>query len=137
MTLDIMAAIVNNSTRFVAHLGQQVSSPCTVARNVLVALLLVLLGGCASMPERRKELSHPVTLPFMRMEPGECYYLDDFMPTPDSMVSGKSSGLYLRYYTFSSAVYKVWERERVMLAFYSRDNRCWSLFEEYSTGNRF
>ncbi|MEN9530324.1 MAG: hypothetical protein RI932_2197 [Pseudomonadota bacterium] len=100
-------------------------------------MLLLLATGCASMPERRKELGYPVTLPFMRMEPGECYYLDDFMPTPDSMVSGKSSGLYLRYYTFSSAVYKVWEKERVMLAFYSRDNRCWSLFEEYSTGNRF
>jgi hypothetical protein len=69
----------------------------------------------------------------MRMDGGECYYLDDFMPTPDNMVSGKSAGLFLRYYTFRSATYKAWERERIMLAFYSRDNRCWSLFEEYST----
>lgn len=97
-------------------------------------LMFICLTGCASVPERRKEAGFAVTLPFMRMDGGECYYLDDFMPTPDNLVSGKSSGLFLRYYTFRSATYKTWEQERVMLAFYSRDNRCWSLFEEYSTG---
>ncbi len=96
--------------------------------------LFICLTACASVPERRKEAGFAVTLPFMRMDGGECYYLDDFMPTPDNLVSGKGSGLFLRYYTFRSATYKTWEQERVMLAFYSRDNRCWSLFEEYSTG---
>jgi hypothetical protein len=137
VTLDNMAVIINNSTSFVAHLFRCAFNSGAGLRQMVAALVLLLVTGCASMPERRKELGHPVTLPFMRMESGECYYLDDFMPTPDSMVSGKSAGLHLRYYTFSSAIYKVWERERVMLAFYSRDNRCWSLFEEYSTGNRF
>jgi hypothetical protein len=55
------------------------------------------------------------------------------MPTPDSLVTGKNGGLWLRYYTYSSAIYKVWNKEKIMLAFFSKDNRCWSLFEEYST----
>lgn len=100
---------------------------------LFLGLSVLQLAGCASVPERRKDIGVSVILPFMRMDSGECYYLDDFMPTPDNMVSGKSSGLHLRYYTFRSATYKTWESERVMLAFYSRDNRCWSLFEEYST----
>lgn len=106
--------------------------------RVLAQLMFVWfaasLVACASVPEKRKDAGFAVTLPFMRMDGGECYYLDDFMPTPDNLVSGKSSGLFLRYYTFRLATYKTWEQERVMLAFYSRDNRCWSLFEEYSTG---
>jgi hypothetical protein len=88
--------------------------------------------GCASMPpEKRKDFGAPVNLPFMRMEANECYFIDDFLPTPDLMVTGKSNGVYLRYYTYEAAIYKIWDKERVMLAFYSRDNRCWSLFEEY------
>jgi hypothetical protein len=101
-----------------------------LAYTCVVALLTV---SCVGVPERRKDTGFSVILPFMRMDGGECYYLDDFMPTPDNMVSGKSAGLFLRYYTFRSATYKVWDRERVMLAFFSRDNRCWSLFEEYSS----
>lgn len=97
------------------------------------AALLFALGGCSTLPESRKDLGFPVELPFMRMEPTECYYLDDFLPTPDSMVTGKSGGLFLRYYTYNSAIYKFWKEEKVMLAFYSRDQRCWSLFEEYAT----
>ena len=73
-----------------------------------------------------------VSLPFMRLEPSECYYVDEFMPTPDSLVSGKAGSLNLRYYTYKKADYKIWNEEKIMLAFYSRDNRCWSLFEEYS-----
>jgi hypothetical protein len=98
----------------------------------LLFLLFLILVSCVGVPEERKDLGFTVSLPFMRMEPSECYYLDDFIPTPDSMVTGRSNGLYLRYYTYKSAVYKVWEKEKVMLAFYSRDNRCWSLFEEYA-----
>ncbi len=102
--------------------------------GTFLCVMFICLTACASVPERRKDVGFAVTLPFMRMDGGECYYLDDFMPTPDNLVSGKSSGMFLRYYTFRSATYKTWEQERVMLAFYSRDNRCWSLFEEYSTG---
>ena len=91
-------------------------------------------SGCAIVPEKRKDFGVTVSLPFMRMEAGECYFVDDFMPTPDNLVSGRSGGLWLRYYTYKSAVYKVWDEEKVMLAFYSRDNRCWSLFEEYAAG---
>jgi hypothetical protein len=95
-------------------------------------LLGVLLVSCATVvPEKRKDFGTPVNLPFMRMEANECYFIDDFLPTPDLMVTGKSNGVYLRYYTYEAAIYKVWEKERIMLAFYSRDNRCWSLFEEY------
>lgn len=96
------------------------------------ALAMTSLSSCATIPENRKDLAFPIELPFMRMEPQECYYLDDFMPTPDKLVTGLSNGLYLRYYTYNSAIYKFWEKEKVMLAFYSRDQRCWSLFEEYA-----
>jgi len=100
----------------------------------LAAATAPLWSGCAIVPEKRKDFGITVSLPFMRMEAGECYFVDDFMPTPDNLVSGRSGGLWLRYYTYKSAVYKVWDEEKVMLAFYSRDNRCWSLFEEYATG---
>ena len=90
--------------------------------------------GCAVIPEKRKDLGLTVSLPFMRMESSECYYVDDFMPTPDNLVSGKSGGLHLRYYTYKSAIYKAWDEEKIMLAFYSKDSRCWSLFEEYAAG---
>lgn len=134
MALRIMAAILNNSTAGRLLDRPVVGFPFGLIRGSLLALGALIFTSCVGVPERRKELGFPVVLPFMRMESGECYYLDDFMPTPDNLVSGKSSGLYLRYYTFRSATYKAWEQERVMLAFYSRDNRCWSLFEEYSTG---
>jgi hypothetical protein len=94
---------------------------------------LVLSSGCAIIPEKRKDLGLTVSLPFMRMESSECYYVDEFMPTPDNLVSGKSGGLHLRYYTYKSAIYKLWDEEKIMLAFYSKDSRCWSLFEEYAT----
>ncbi len=106
------------------------SWPCLVAVMAGLALLSV---GCSTIPESRKDLGFPVDLPFMRMEPAECYYVDDFLPTPDNMVTGRSGGLFLRYYTYNSAIYKFWKEEKVMLAFYSRDQRCWSLFEEYAT----
>ena len=72
----------------------------------------------------------------MRMDATECYYLDDFMPTPDRLVTGRSSGVFLRYYNYDSAIYKIWDKDSVMLAFYSKDNRCWSLFEEYNTNKK-
>lgn len=129
MSFNIMALIRHNST--VAP--KQLLGLPAVVTALLMALLCGGVAGCVTTPEKRKDLGVSTVLPFMRMDSNECYYLDDFMPTPDNMVLGKSSGLHLRYYTFRSATYKTWESERVMLAFYSRDNRCWSLFEEYST----
>ena len=129
MSFSIMAVIRHNSTGAPKHL---LGLPAVI-RSLLLATLCAGAAGCVTTPEKRKDLGVSTVLPFMRMDGNECYYLDDFMPTPDNMVLGKSSGLYLRYYTFRSATYKTWESERVMLAFYSRDNRCWSLFEEYST----
>lgn len=134
VTPDIMAAILNNSTRAVRELVKFSLGGARALLKALIVMSFVSLTACVGVPERRKDAGFAVMLPFMRMDGGECYYLDDFMPTPDNMVSGKSSGLHVRYYTFRSATYKAWEQERVMLAFYSRDNRCWSLFEEYSTG---
>jgi hypothetical protein len=89
--------------------------------------------SCISVPpDTRPEPVAPVVLPFLRLEQaGECYYIDDFLPTPDSLVTGKTMGLNLRYYTYWNARYKYWTDVGVMLSFYSRDMRCWSLFEEY------
>ena len=96
--------------------------------GIVISLLLL---SCATVPEKRKDAGSSVELPFLRMEPTECYFLDEFLPTPDSLVTGRAKGLYLRYYTFNTAVYKIWEKEKIFLAFFSKDNRCWSLFEEY------
>jgi hypothetical protein len=101
---------------------------------VTVALILFSMStSCISMPPDTRAMAQaPVVLPFLRLEQGgECYFIDDFMPTPDSLVMGKATGLSLRYYTYWNAQYKYWSEVGVMLSFYSRDNRCWSLFEEY------
>jgi hypothetical protein len=72
-----------------------------------------------------------VMIPFLKNTPNECYFLDEFMPVPDGLVSGKNGSLDLRYYTYKTANYKDWRLKGVMLSFYSRNGRCWSLFEEY------
>jgi hypothetical protein len=102
--------------------------------SITLSPLFFVFVSCALIPDKRKDLGFAVQLPFLRMESEECYYVDDFMPTPDSLVTGKSQGLFLRYYVYKKALYKFWNDEKVMLAFFSRDNRCWSLFEEYGTG---
>ena len=73
----------------------------------------------------------PTFLPFLKNSPNECYYLDEFMPVPDSLVSGKAGSLDLRYYSYKMANYKEWRAKQIMLSFYSKNGRCWSLFEEY------
>lgn len=135
MTNTIMAVFSNNSTCAIRRkrATERKWYEWQGTRWLFLLLAVVSATGCMSLPERRKDFGFAVILPFMRMDGTECYYLDDFMPTPDNMVVGKSSGLHLRYYTYRSATYKTWESERIMLAFYSRDSRCWSLFEEYST----
>lgn len=72
-----------------------------------------------------------VELPYIKNSANECYFLDEFMPLPDSMVTGKYGILKLRYYTYKAANYKKWQEKRIVLSFYSKDDSCWSLFEEY------
>lgn len=72
-----------------------------------------------------------VQIPFMKNSANECYYLDDFMPLPETLVTGRYGALRLRYYTFKAANYKKWRSNQIVLSFYSMDDNCWSLFEEY------
>jgi hypothetical protein len=46
------------------------------------------------------------------------------------MVSGRSGATKLRYYVYRLAKYKEYQHNQVVLAFYSSDDRCWSLYEE-------
>ena len=89
-------------------------------------------GG--SLSAGGNDTSDILTLPFIKNSPNECYYLDEFMPTPDNMVTGKTGTLSLRYYTYQKATFKDWSRSKIILSFYSSDDRCWSLFEEYYVG---
>lgn len=96
----------------------------------LVALVLTLASqGCKTAAQVSGGDS--TYLPFLKNSPNECYFLDDFMPTPDGLVSGKSGSLDLRYYSYRTANYKEWRMKEIMLSFYSKNGRCWSLFEEY------
>ena len=92
-------------------------------------LLIWLVAGC-QLGARIRD-NNGLVLPFMKNTANECYYLDEFMPVPNSVVSGKSGSLSLRYYTYNSAIYKDWPEQQVILSFYSQDDRCWTLFEEY------
>ncbi|NRA44430.1 MAG: hypothetical protein HRU09_05690 [Oligoflexales bacterium] len=96
---------------------------------LLVSLHLVL--ACQLLISTKKLTDQGVLLPFLKNTPNECYYLDDFMPVPNNMVTGKSGSLSLRYYTYNAASYKDWQEKQIILSFYSKDSRCWSLFEEY------
>jgi hypothetical protein len=76
-----------------------------------------------------------VQLPYMKNSSNECYYLDEFMPTPDALITGRNGHLALRYYSYKGASYKEWQNTKINLSFYSNDMRCWSLFEEFYTVN--
>ena len=104
----------------------------TIAKYVYVPIIvLVLLSGCSTMSVSTSlKTDEAVNLPMFKNTANECYYLDDFMPIPDSMVVGKSGALHLRYYTYNAAKYKQWKNRKVILSFYSTDDHCWSLFEE-------
>jgi hypothetical protein len=99
-------------------------------KTLLLAAALSLLGACATTPDR-EQVGPVIDLPFIKNSPSECYYLDEFMPVPDRMIPGKTGSLQLRYYTYNLANYKDWSRKKIILSFYSNDNLCWSLFEEY------
>ncbi len=102
-------------------------------KNILLILAFWLAQGCVADLLNRDEgisESDKVQIPFLRNSPNECYYLDEFMPVPDGMVAGKHGRLNLRYYTYKAASYKDWDQMHIVLAFYSQDDHCWSLFEE-------
>lgn len=98
---------------------------------VLGLTLFCQVGACSVLLSTKKFTQEGITLPFIKNSSNECYYLDEFMPTPNSLVTGKSGSLNLRYYTYNFAKYKEWEERPIILSFYSRDDHCWSLFEEY------
>jgi hypothetical protein len=91
--------------------------------------LAVLASGCQTAVQASG--TEPVSLPFLKNSANECYFLDEFMPVPDGLVSGRSGSLDLRYYNYKTANYKEWRLKGIMLSFYSKNGRCWSLFEEY------
>jgi hypothetical protein len=91
-------------------------------------LLFGLMPACQTLFHGNDE---GVLLPFLKNSPQECYYLDEFMPVANSVVAGKMGSLNLRYYTYNAATYKEWTDKRVVLSFYSMDEHCWSLFEEF------
>lgn len=104
-----------------------------ILRLLTISLVYtVYLAGCSTLGlSARVNTVDTVQLPYIKNSANECYYLDEFMPVPDSLVSGQSGQLKLRYYTYKAAHYKDWDNRHVILSFYSRDDRCWSLFEEY------
>ncbi len=108
--------------------------------KLLLSALLVsgaaAMSGCETLGlSARVKTVDSVNIPFIKNSANECYFLDEFMPTPDGMVTGKSGLLSLRYYNYKAANYKDWDERNVVLSFYSTDERCWSLFEEYYVKN--
>lgn len=103
-----------------------------IKKLILLALLSNALSGCALFSfNATVKTAETVELPYLKNSANECYFLDEFMPLPDRMVTGRSGALGLRYYSYNAAKYKDWEDNHVILSFYSHDDRCWSLFEEY------
>ena len=98
-------------------------------KSVVLSSFFFILTGCETIV--KLEGRTPVSLPYIKNTANECYYLDEFMPVPDSMVSGESGSLRVRYYTYKFANYRNWQNREIILSFYSRDEKCWSLFEEF------
>lgn len=100
-------------------------------RTLALLLTTLMLAAYGCQTALQADAGDPVHLPFLKNSPNECYFLDEFMPVPDGLVSGKSGSLDLRYYSYKMANYKEWRLKGIMLSFYSKNGRCWSLFEEY------
>ncbi len=98
-------------------------------KTLIFNIIIFLTVSCETVVKTSMDTA--VQLPFLKNSNNECYYLDDFMPMPDAMVTGESGSLKLRYYTYKAANYKKWHNNSIVLYFYSNDNKCWSLFEEY------
>lgn len=103
----------------------------TIKISGLALLVTILFSGCRTTFFSNELAAESVRLPTLKNSANECYYLDEFMPTPDGMVSGRSGAMNLRYYSYKAASYKDWKGVQINLAFYSSDMRCWSLFEEF------
>ena len=99
-------------------------------KKTTLVLLLIPIISCKTFFAAKKVTKDGVVLPFVKNTPNECYFLDEFMPVPDNMVTGRSGAVNLRYYNYAAAKYKDWPKRRVILSFYSTDKHCWSLFEE-------
>ena len=106
---------------------------CKISLALSLTVVLSLLASCQTAVSMKPD--QPVILPFIKNNQNECYYLDEFMPVPDNVVSGRSGSVALRYYTYKTANYKDWQAKQIVLSFYSKDDRCWSLFEEYYVRN--
>ena len=102
-----------------------------IARGALLAAALIVLSaaGISGCQTAISTGTDAVYLPFLRNSANECYYLDDFMPVPDGLVTGKNGSMDLRYYSYKTANYKEWRLKQIMLSFYSRNGRCWSRYE--------
>jgi hypothetical protein len=101
----------------------------------IIVLMIMAQSSCRTLFSSSTMMPVTVQIPFMKNSSNECYYLDEFMPTPDAMTTGKNGTLGLRYYSYKGATYKEWENTRINLSFYSHDLKCWSLFEEFYTAN--
>ena len=98
-------------------------------KTLILPIIIFFTVSCETVVKTSMDTA--VQLPFFKNSNNECYYLDDFMPMPDALVTGESGSLKLRYYTYKAANYKKWHNNSIVLYFYSSDNKCWSLFEEY------
>ncbi len=96
-------------------------------------IILGVLSSCKTIPILSDSSALTVQIPYLKNSSNECYFLDEFMPTPDAMITGRNGTLSLRYYSYKAASYKNWENTRINLSFYSHDSKCWSLFEEFYT----
>jgi hypothetical protein len=102
---------------------------------ILAIALLAATTSCKTMLSSTDLTPVTVQIPFMKNSSNECYFLDEFMPTPDAMITGRNGNLALRYYSFKGATYKEWQNTRINLSFYSHDMKCWSLYEEFYSAN--
>ena len=94
-------------------------------KTLILALLVFAVSSCASLLGDSSIGEYDsVQLPYFRNSSNECYYLDEFMPVPDSLVAGKYGRLNLRYYTYKEATYKEMDSTYIVLSFYSQDDRC-------------
>ena len=101
-------------------------------RLMLKTLLLaqLLVAGCVSSMNIKR--AAPVDLPLLINTANECYYIEDFLPVPNNILSGQSGKYAVRKYFYKNANYKDKLETDMMLSFYSKDGRCWSLYEEYA-----
>jgi hypothetical protein len=102
---------------------------------ILLMAITLPLASCRTLFSSTELAPLTVQLPYMKNSSNECYYLDEFMPTPDALITGRNGNLALRYYSYKGASYKEWQNTKINLSFYSNDMRCWSLFEEFYTLN--